>query len=84
MKEIKTSLFTFLRNNFFIEEGTDLETVPSFLDSGVLDSSGIIELITFVEDSYNIIVKDSEITPQNFDSFQGLSTFIGKKTGNLK
>lgn len=52
----------------------------SFLDYGVLDSLGILELITYIENEFNITVSDTEILPENLDSVHYVSRFvIGKK-----
>lgn len=51
----------------------------SFLDFGVLDSTGILELILFIESEFSIEITDSEILPQNLDSVNCVSRFIYKK-----
>lgn len=51
----------------------------SFLDYGVLDSLGILELITFIENEFGITVSDAEILPENMDSVDCVSRFVMKK-----
>jgi acyl carrier protein len=51
----------------------------SFLDAGLIDSTGILELVGFVEKSFGISVADAEIVPENFDSVSKLSEYIRRK-----
>jgi acyl carrier protein len=53
----------------------------SLLESGVLDSTGVLELIEFLEDTYQISVEDSETVPENLGSIDGLTRFVLAKTG---
>jgi len=51
----------------------------SFLKTGVLDSSGLLELITFIENNFCITVNDDELVPENLDSLDNVEKFILKK-----
>jgi acyl carrier protein len=51
----------------------------SFLKTGVLDSSGLLELITFIENTFGITVQDDELVPENLDSLNNVTAFIIKK-----
>lgn len=55
----------------------------SFLDYGVLDSLGILELITFIENEFGITVSDAEILPENMDSIDCVSRFVMEKMHRL-
>lgn len=59
------------------DDGLDDST--SFLDKGLIDSTGVLELVSFVEEKYNINVEDDEIIPDNFDSVSNLRDFIINK-----
>jgi acyl carrier protein len=52
----------------------------SFLDLGIIDSTGVIELIAFLEERYGIRVEDAEMTPDNLDSLDAIEQFIARKT----
>ena len=55
------------------------------LKNGLIDSLGILEVVTFLEREFNIIVTDEELLPENFESVQSLSSFVHQKTnGNNK
>jgi acyl carrier protein len=58
---------------------TSLQDDVSFLDSGVVDSTGMLELISFVEEKYRIKVSDEEMIRENFDSVERLNRFVAKK-----
>ena len=58
----------------------DLNDDDSFLEKGIIDSTGILELVSFVEEQFEIEVKDEELIPENFDSICTLSEYIARKT----
>lgn len=67
------------RNLLFSESGFSYDDDASFLDEGIIDSLGVIELVTFVEKRYGVSVLDHELVPNNFDSVNKLSTYIAQK-----
>jgi acyl carrier protein len=68
-----------LENYLFTEDQTALESTDSFLDKGILDSTGILEVIYFLEEEFGIKVEDTEMVPENLDSVSNIVTFIGRK-----
>ncbi len=54
----------------------------AFLEKGLIDSTGVLELVSFIEEKYEISVDDEELIPDNFDSVNKLSAFITKKSTN--
>jgi acyl carrier protein len=72
----------YLSQNFlFSDEGFQYSDDTSFLEVGVVDSFGIAELVSFVEQEFGISVADEELLPENFDSVDKLSSFIARKQG---
>jgi acyl carrier protein len=70
----------YLSSNFlFSDDGFQYEDDASFLEMGIIDSFGILELLSFVESEFGITVDDHELVPDNFDSVQKLSSFIIRK-----
>jgi len=67
------------RNFLFSDKGFTYGDDASFLEGGIIDSLGIIELVTFVEKQYGISVADDELLPANFDSVTKLGSFITSK-----
>jgi acyl carrier protein len=69
-----------LENYLFSDDPSELNNGDSFLDQGILDSTGIMELIFFIEEHYGLSVEDEEMVPENLDSIDNLVRFIaGKK-----
>ena len=70
----------FVVNNFLFGDGENLKDDTSFLDEGIIDSTGILELITFLEEKYTITIGDDEVVPENLDSLQNVAQFLKTKT----
>lgn len=67
------------RNFLFSDKGFQYSDDASFLEEGIIDSLGIIELVAFVEKTFNLSIADHELLPSNFDSVSRLSSFIAGK-----
>ncbi len=81
--QLKYEIRSFIVENFLYgQDDHGLKDDVSFLSNGLIDSTGVIELVLFVETKYGISVKDDELIPDNFDSIENLSTFIMKKKNN--
>lgn len=72
---------SYIVENFLFGDDAGLDDATSFLDSGIIDSTGILELISFIEESFDTKVKDDELIPENLDSIDNLVNFIAKKSG---
>ncbi len=82
MSEIENKIRQFLAENFILSEQLDqLGNDDSFLDNGIIDSTGILELIFFVEEQFGIQIDTSEVLPENFDSINRLIAYIQRKQG---
>jgi acyl carrier protein len=69
----------FISENFLFGDDVQLDDDTSFLEAGIIDSTGVLELISFVEETYNIKVDDEEIIPENFDSLKNVSDYLEQK-----
>lgn len=70
----------FLFENFLFDaDGSALDNDASFLEQGVIDSTGVLELVEWLEDSFAIKVDDTELVPENLDSVNRLAAFIERK-----
>jgi acyl carrier protein len=77
---IKKTVWEYIEGNFFF--GADAKAIDddqSFLELGVLDSTGVIELVSFLEETYGIQVDDEEMVPENLDSLNNISRYVGGK-----
>ncbi|MCU0685663.1 MAG: acyl carrier protein [Polyangiaceae bacterium] len=78
---IRSEIRTFLKTNFYVPDGTQLGDDDSLLDLGIVDSTGVLELVGFLEEKYGISIDDQELIPDNLDSVGRLVAFIAHKTG---
>lgn len=69
----------FVVSNFLFGDASSLQDDTSFLDSGIIDSTGILELIMFLEQEFNTIVEPEEMIPENLDSVDKLARFLARK-----
>ena len=73
-------LRTFILENYlFTDDNAALNNADSFLDKGIIDSTGILEVIMFVEDNFGFKVRDEEMLPENLDSIDNLVRFVGAR-----
>ena len=73
-------IITFIRENFITARNLkEIKIDESLLDSGIIDSTGILELIMFLEEKFNITIEDDELTPENLDTIQNLVSFLASK-----
>jgi acyl carrier protein len=70
----------FITNNLLFGDDPTFSNDDSFLELGIIDSTGILELVMFVETEYGFRIKDSELIPANLDSVNKLVRFIESKT----
>ena len=69
----------FVVDNFLFGDIGQLDTDTSFLDEGIIDSTGILELILFLEETFDIHIEDQELIPEHLDSLNNIQQFITKK-----
>ena len=82
--DIRKELRDFITESFLTSSGLDsFKLTDSFMDKGIIDSTGILELIEFIEDTFDIKVEDEEIVPNNLDSLNQLTSFIQRKIQNV-
>ena len=72
-----------LQNFLFTGDGGALRDDASFLEDGIVDSTGVLELVMFVEEKFGVAVEDDEVLPEHFDSVERLARYVRLKTGNL-
>jgi acyl carrier protein len=80
-RDIEIDIRDFVVNNFLFGKADGLTDSTSLLEKGIIDSTGVLELISFVQDHFDIKIEDSEVVPANLDSIQNLVRYISAKTG---
>lgn len=79
---IETLIRNYILENFlFTDDNGRLQDNTSFLEEGVVDSTGVLELVMFVEETFGTTVEDEEIVPENFDSLEQLARYVRLKIG---
>jgi len=74
--EVREFIF---KNFLFDDTGSALDDNDSFLEKGIIDSTGMLELVAFLEEKYGIRIEDDELVPENLDSVERLVQFISRK-----
>jgi acyl carrier protein len=71
----------FINENFLYQSGGDnsFEDYDSFLEKGIIDSTGVLELVAFLEKDFSVIINDEELIPENLDSVNNLVLFLQMK-----
>jgi acyl carrier protein len=72
------------QNLLFSDNGFEYDDDDSFLQEGIVDSVGVLELVLFVEETFGVNVNDQEITPDNFDSVNKLANYIRSKVDSRR
>jgi acyl carrier protein len=76
---MKDKIRTFIVENFLFGQDEGLKDDTSFLDGGIIDSTGILELVNFLEEQFSIKVDDEELVPENLDSINNVVNYLQRK-----
>ena len=78
---IRDQLRQFITTNFYVPDPDALADDASFLDSGIIDSTGVLELVGYLQDELGVTLDDGEIVPENLDSIANLVGLVQRKRG---
>lgn len=79
--EIKEQVRQFIVSNFYMPDPTVLADDASLLDSGIIDSTGVLEIISFLEDTYGLTMEEADMVPENLDSITRISSYVSRRKG---
>jgi acyl carrier protein len=81
MQNTKEIIMNYIKENFIAGRGGKVELTPeiSLLESGIMDSTGILELVLFLEEHFSIKIEDEDIVPENLDSIANILAYLDKK-----
>ena len=80
-ESIEQEVRRFLKDNFPLSaDGVVLDRDDSLIEVGVIDSTGVLELLGFIEERYEVEIADEEVLPENLDSIAAITRFVGEKT----
>ena len=77
--EVSAQIRKFMIENFLFEDNGNLYEDTSFLENGIIDSTGVLELIAFLEKTFGISIEDQEIVPENLDSIGRVAAYVRTK-----
>jgi len=80
--QIEQQIRAFIADNFLYGENRAVAGTDSFLELGIIDSTGVLELVTFLEKSFALKVEDAELIPENLDSVDSLVAFVRRKSSS--
>jgi acyl carrier protein len=78
-EKIEQQIREFLTANFIFDPSVHPGADDSFMENGIVDSTGILEVIMWVESNFGIHVEDAEVLPENFDSISSLTSYTLRK-----
>jgi acyl carrier protein len=77
---IKAKVRAYIVENFIMGGNADhLKDADSFMETHVIDSTGFLELVTFIEETYGFAVDDDEMVPENLDSLDNIDAYVRRK-----
>jgi len=79
MSDTKRDIRNFVVETFLFGQDAGLTNETSFLEQGIVDSTGVLELVAHLERTYKIKVKDEELVPDNLDSIDSIANFLATK-----
>ncbi len=83
--DISLAVRRFIGENFlFRDDGDAITHDASLLDAGIIDSTGVLELVSFLETTFGIEVQDDEMLPENLDSIRAITSYVSRKLESAK
>ena len=76
---IENRVQEFIKENFIFDGEDQLGDEDSLLEKGIIDSTGVLELVAFLEETYQFKIRDEELIPENLDSIKNISYYVRKK-----
>jgi acyl carrier protein len=78
---IEQTVRGFIEERFLASAGLErVQEEESFIENGIIDSTGVLELVHFLEETFVIKIEDDELVPDNLDSIRNIVAFLGRKT----
>jgi acyl carrier protein len=79
MDEMKLQIRNFIVDNFLFGDDDGLDDQVSFLESGIVDSMGILEIVNFIKEGFQVVVADDELLPENLDSIDNITNYLDNR-----
>ena len=78
---IQDQIREYILTNFYVTNPESLSNEMSLLDQGIIDSTGVLEVVFFIESTFGIRVEGSELLPENLESIERIAYFVTLKMG---
>jgi acyl carrier protein len=82
MTHVERTVRDFITANFFVEDG-ELDSATSLIRSSVIDSTGVLEIIVFLEETFQIEVPDEDAVPENLDTIDNIVAYVTREVNRL-
>ncbi len=79
MLNLRDRLRSFITENYMFGQAREFHDADSFLEMGIIDSTGVLELVGYLEKEFALHIEADEIIPENLDSVERLSAFLARK-----
>ena len=80
MPATKDVIINFIKENFVMgRSDTVIDPSMSLIESGIMDSTGVLELVEFLESTFSIKIEDEELVPENLETIDNIIAFLSKK-----
>lgn len=77
--DIAQTIRSFISENFLFHDTSSMRADESLLEAGLIDSTGILELVSFLENEFAIEIPDADIVPENLDSIAAITAYVGRR-----
>lgn len=82
--DVLETIKAYVVENFLFGDDRRIDPKTDFLENGILDSTGVLELVCFLEEKFGIRVEDDELVPDNMNSLEKITLYISKKNGKIQ
>ena len=82
--DVLETVRAYIVENFLFGDDSRISPDTDFIENGILDSTGVLELVGFLEEKFGIHVEDDEVVPDNMNSLEKISRYISKKTSKTQ
>lgn len=80
MQQLEQQISSYIAKNLMFDETAQIPRSDSLLELGVMDSTGAMDLVMYLESEFGITVADEELVPENLDSIERIAAFVKRKT----
>ena len=79
MESMEQRVREFISTTFPVDAGEELDTQQNLLDAGVVDSIGVLTIVTWIEETFEVTVEDEDVLPENLGSIAGIVAYVTRK-----